>query len=1005
MTITYITKRDGRVVPFDAERIARALRLCFQGIGAQPRVPINELTSNAVNVLRARTNGTIPTVEDVQDIVEMVLQAAGEFDAAKHYILYRAEHARTREERPVPEDVRRAFAESDAYFPSPIQKFQFFDKYARFNYSLGRRETWVETVDRSVDFFYELAGSRLTAETYQHLRRMILEMLAMPSMRLLAMAGPAARRSNITIYNCSYLPVESIDSFVEALIISMSGCGVGYSVESHYVENFSRIRRQRGHPPQQHVVEDTAEGWAHALRLGLETWMDGGDITFDTSLVRPAGAPLRTKGGRASGPAPLQSMLQFVRNRILSRQGSYLRTIDAHDMMCAIGNAAVSGGMRRTAMLALFDSDDERMRQCKSGDFERENNQRWNANNSAVWPSAGLTQTAFIQHFVEMAESGRGEPGIFNRDAANTMRPPRRDWAMFGTNPCVTGDTWVLTRDGPRQVCALVGKPHITFVNNRMWATNPDLPLDGFFETGIKPVVRLITNAGYELRLTTNHRVQMAQTHEWRAVGSLAPGDAIKLMDHRGVRWEGSGSIHDGHEWASGGAISPPETRSYSFYIGYLRGMFDRCSVIHHSRAHGVWLTLILDTPDVVYAIQRMLLRIGIVSSVFKQHEGWYHLTVAGANIDTYLSEIGYSSRPRTEELRARFSSHIDCKPEAFSAIVKCIVPDGHEAVYDCSVPGPNCFSANGFVAHNCGEIVLRPYQFCNLSSAIARADDTVFTLTKKVEAATIIGTIQAMATDFPGLRPIWARNCQDERLLGVDITGQLDCPAVQHEDVFARLRMIAVETNQRYAEMLQINHAAAITCVKPSGNASELLGCAPGLHARWSPYYIRNVRVSAHSPIFRVLRSAGVPMSPENGQTVENATTWVVHFPVKAPEGAITRSGRSAMEQCAYWLRNKRHWTEHNPSCTITYRPDEVIELMQWVWDHRDEIGGLSFLPTFDAHYDQMPYVEISREEYEHRAASFPAIDWSKIYRFEQHDLTNAAQEVACSSGGCLWT
>ena len=257
---TEITKRDGRTVPFEISRIENALSRCFASFGREPGTPIPELAQRVVNIVAAK--GRQPTVEAVQDIVEMVLQAAGEFEAAKRYILYRAEHAKQREQRPVPVDVRGAFEEADQYFPTPLQKFQFFDKYSRSDYELGRRETWVETIDRAVNFLHELAGSRLPAETYQRIRRAMLEMRAMPSMRLLAMAGPAARRSNITIYNCSYQPVESIDSFVEALIISMSGCGVGFSVESRYVDNFPRIKRQRGTPPDLIVVEDSAEGWA-----------------------------------------------------------------------------------------------------------------------------------------------------------------------------------------------------------------------------------------------------------------------------------------------------------------------------------------------------------------------------------------------------------------------------------------------------------------------------------------------------------------------------------------------------------------------------------------------------------------------------------------------------------------------------------------------------------------------------------------------------------------------
>jgi len=731
-----IIKRDGRVVPFDIERIENAVARCFASFGRTPETPIPELAKRVVNIMAAKSNGKLPTVEGVQDIVEMVLQAAGEFEAAKRYILYRAEHAKQREERPIPAQVRQAFAESDKYFPTALQKFQFFDKYSRFNYDLGRRETWIETVDRSVDFLYELAGERLPAQTYARIRRAILEMRAMPSMRLLAMAGAAARRNNIAIYNCSYQPVESIDSFVEALIISMSGCGVGYSAESRYVENFPRIKRQTGATPKTFTVEDSAEGWADALRIGLETWFEGGDIRFDLSLLRPAGAALRTKGGRASGPEPLRVMLDFVRSRILARQGSFLRPIDAHDMMCSVGNAAVSGGVRRTAMISLFDYDDDEMRLSKNGDFERDNSQRWNANNSAVWPQGGLTQPEFIHQFLEMVESERGEPGIFNREAALNMRPARRRPAEFGTNPC--------------------------------------------------------------------------------------------------------------------------------------------------------------------------------------------------------------------------------------------------------------------------GEIILRPWQFCNLSAAVARSDDTFETLREKVEVAAIIGTIQSLATHFPGLRPQWKQNCEEERLLGVDITGQMDSLAAQDSGIKDRLRHIAIDVNRQTSQALGINQSAAITCVKPSGNSSQFLDCSSGLHARWAPYYIRNVRVAAHSPIFKVLRDAAVPMDPENGQTPENANTWVIHFPVKAPEGAVTRKDRSAIAQCEYWLQNKIYWTEHNPSCTITYRPDEVIDLMKWVWEHRDQIGGLSFLPAFDAKYDNMPYIEITKEGYERLAAEFPEIDFSKIYRYEEEDLTNAAQELACSAGYC---
>ena len=258
------------------------------------------------------------------------------------------------------------------------------------------------------------------------------------------------------------------------------------------------------------------------------------------------------------------------------------------------------------------------------------------------------------------------------------------------------------------------------------------------------------------------------------------------------------------------------------------------------------------------------------------------------------------------------------------------------------------------------------------------------------------------MSTNYPGLRPQWKKNCEEERLLGVDINGQLDGPICWDRDVKERLLHTALEINRQTAQVLGINSSAAVTCVKPSGNSSQLFDCASGIHTRWAPYYIRNTRVASHSPIYKVLRDAGVPMDPENGQTVENSNTWVIHFPMKSPEGAITRKDRTAVQQCEFWLQNKLHWTEHNPSVTITYQPEEVIGLMKWTWEHLGVIGGMTFLPATDAQYAQMPYIEITKEEYEVLVGKFPKIDFSKLYRYEEEDLTKAAQELACMAGAC---
>ncbi|GIK55711.1 MAG: hypothetical protein HND44_13305 [Chloroflexi bacterium] len=1098
-----IVKRDGRIVPFNDQLIHNALERCFASLGREPKTSIDDITHQVVNVVAAKFD--LPTVEGVQDIVEMVLQAAGEYEAAKHYILYRAEHAKIRAKRPVPDEIRQAFAASDQYFPTQLQKFQFYDKYSRFNYELGRRETWLETVNRAVDYLRELSDYRLPASVYDRIRQGILEMKVMPSMRLLAMAGPAARRNNIAIYNCSYMPVDSIDSFVEALIISMSGCGVGFSVERQYVEQFPRIVRQSGKPAPTHVVKDTSEGWAEALRLGLTTWFNGEDVKFDFSEVRPAGMPLRVKGGRASGPEPLRQMLEFARGRIIARQGSFLRPLDAHDIMCAVGNAAVSGGVRRTAMISLFDYDDLEMRHCKDGDFWRNNSQRWNANNSAVWPSRELSQAEITRFVLDMVESGRGEPGIFNRRAAVENRPARRQAAEFGTNPCVTADTWVMTQAGPRQVSELIDRPFMALVDGRAHRSTED----GFFYTGHKPVYLIETEEGHTLKATADHPILhisaqtcKKQTTEWLPVAELQPGDMIRLHNQRTAVWAGNDEgaatawllgllVGDGtfvrHESKSNQAIlrfwgensrlmvemahgvltanvptrsdlqplyhqtnqywqlgstglnaiaeryglSPGnktitpaiEQTSSAFYTGFLRGLFDADGTVTGSQEKGVSVRLSQSNLELLQAVQRMLLRLGINSTIYQNRreagyrllpdgkgglrEHWtqaqHELVISNDNLQPFQQRIGFSDPTKAAKLADKLAVYRRVpNRERFAAHIKSIALVGHEDVYDCTIPGVHAFDANGLYVHNCGEIILRPYQFCNLTSAIARAGDDYESLRDKVELAAIIGTIQSMATYFPGLRREWQKNCEEERLLGVDLNGQMDSLTVQEPDVQLRLREVAVETNRVYAELLGIKQSASVTCVKPSGNSSQLVDSSSGLHARWAPYYIRNVRVGAHSPVFKVLQDAGAPMDPENGQTRDSAITWVVHFPVKSPATAVTRNDRTALEQCEFWLQNKIHYTEHNPSVTITYQPNEVLDIIRWVWENQDKIGGMAFLPAFDAQYDQMPYVEIDQEEYEQLVAKFPEIDFSKIYRYEEEDLTTAAQELACLAGNC---
>jgi ribonucleoside-triphosphate reductase len=743
-----IQKRNGAIVPFDVNRIGQAIDKCYRNEGIKQVFSSDEITQRVAQVVASKYAVETPTVEQVQDAVELTLLTLGEVEAARLYIKYRNKRDKERNSREVPEHVREAFDLDKQYFKTPAQAFMHFDKYAKFNFALGRRETWRETVDRAVDHLkWEVKrhGTGVVPDdVWDRIHSGILEERIAPSMRLLAMAGEAAQRNSLSLYNCAYLPIDSVDSFVETLLISMAGCGVGFSVERENVEKFPRIVRQTGEHIGVHKIDDSTEGWGDALRLGLETWWRGADVDWDASGVRKAGSILRTKGGRASGPDPLLAMLSAVRSIILSRQGSFVRTTDAHLVECWIGEAAVQGGVRRTAMISLFDWDDHEMRTIKNGpapDYSTTptgQNVLWNANNSAVWPD-DISNLDIVRQMLEMAEAKSGEPGIFSRANAIRSLPTRRESAVFGTNPC--------------------------------------------------------------------------------------------------------------------------------------------------------------------------------------------------------------------------------------------------------------------------GEIVLRPMGLCNLSQAIARKGDTEADLYDKVELATIVGVVQSLSTRFPGLRDEWKQNCEEERLLGVDLTAQRGCELLQHvtgegAELRSRLELHSVEVSKRWAEVFGINSPAANTCTKPAGNSAERYNVPNGIHAPKARFVLRRYTVGAHGPMFRILRDAGAPMEPRYGSTTENATQWILEIPRRTDAGTPLISELSAVDQLEFWLMNKLTWTEHNPSCTITYQDDEFIDLVKWVCDHKDVIGGLSFFPASDAIYKQAPFEEITEEEYDRRAAEFPEVDYALLYAYELDDMTTAAQELACFAG-----
>lgn len=624
------------------------------------------------------------------------------------------------------------------YLPTDYQAFIHTSRYARWLDKEGRRESWSETVQRYMD---NVVRPKLGDDTYvDGIEEAILNLEVMPSMRAVMTAGPALERDNTAGYNCSYLPVDDPKSFDEAMFILLCGTGVGFSVERQFVSKLPEVPTLFQSDTTV-VVKDSKEGWAKALRQVIALLYSGEIPKWDTSAVRPAGARLKTFGGRASGPAPLIDLFNFVTRVFAEAQGRKLSSIECHDIMCKIGEVVVVGGVRRSAMISLSNLSDDRMRHAKSGDWWTNNPQRALANNSVSYTEKP-DSLSFMREWMALVESGSGERGIFNRQASvkQAAKNGRRDASYeFGTNPC--------------------------------------------------------------------------------------------------------------------------------------------------------------------------------------------------------------------------------------------------------------------------SEIILRPYQFCNLTEVVVRATDNIEDLERKVRLATILGTVQSTYTKFPYLRKVWQRNTEEERLLGVSLTGIMDNTLLTTKNMgldktLERLKNVAIATNNEWAERLGIPVAAAITCVKPSGTVSQLVDSASGIHARHSPYYIRTVRGDNKDPLTQFMKDQGIPSEPD---VFKPDQTTVFSFPVKAPDKAVVTSDLSAIDQLEMWLMYQRHWCEHKPSVTINVKKDEWFEVGAFVYQHFDEMSGVSFLPYNEHTYQQAPYQEVGKSEYEELLSLMPStIDWSKLAEYEQEDNTAGSQTLACSGDSC---
>ncbi len=742
--IKKIQKRNGEMVSFDMGKIVSAINKAMlassEGSYAEAELVANKVLADLVRISKRYSN-FVPTVEGIQDSVEKELILSEYVNTSKNYILYRAERTKIREQNEmVPAEVKAKIAESSKYFKSPYQEFIFYQFYSRWRDELGRRETWVEAIDRFMDYMKENMGSKLTSEEYKEVREGILKQEVCPSMRLLWSSGDACRKSNVAAYNCAYIAPTTWRDLSEIMYVSMRGAGCGFSVEPENVGKFPQIAKQTGKKIPTIVVEDSAIGWCNAFVEACETWENGLDVDFDYSKVRPVGAKLTTMGGRASGPAPLMELMQFTKRKMLARQGRRLTTLDLHDIICQIGLIVVAGGVRRSALISLSAFDDTEMRDAKKGAFWQTDGQRSMANNSAVY-EAKPSAEEFLEEWTALVTSHAGERGIFNRAGLEQQVPKRR---------------WTEIKD-KKQV-------------------------------GMNP----------------------------------------------------------------------------------------------------------------------------------------------------------------------------------------------------------------------CGEIYLQSKQFCNLTSIVVRPNDTMETLKNKIRLATLLGTYQATLTNFEYLSPEWKENCEKEQLLGVSITGYYDNKIVRDDKNLQILREEADKVNRKYAKRFGVNESTAITCVKPHGNSGQLLGVGSGMHTWYSHYYIRRVRISANDPLLKLAQDQGVPVKPEVGYSTSNASTMVLEFPCKAPEGAMVNKDVSALELLHEWKRLKVNFTQHNPSATIYVGDDEWIAVADFVYKNWDLVGGLSFLPRSNHVYQLAPYEEITKEEYEKRKAGLAHIDFSKLVIYEKTDQTVGAKELACVGGVC---
>lgn len=945
--------------------------------------------------------------------------------------------------------------------PTDYQTFIATSRYSRWRDDLGRRENWQETVDRYFDFFSQRLSKdgKLTEEAQKELaecREAVLKLDVMPSMRALMTAGKALEKSEVAGYNCAFIAVDHPHVFDEIMFILLNGTGVGFSVEAEDVAKLPDIPAEFHPTDTVIVVADSKIGWATAYRELISMLYAGKIPKWDVSRVRPAGARLKTFGGRASGPAPLVALFDFTTKVFTGACGRRLKPIECHDIVCKIAEIVVVGGVRRSALISLSDLSDNEMRHCKSGSWWDGNVQRALANNSAVYnskPDIGQ----FMEEWLSLYRSGSGERGLFNRYVAKkciSELPNRDSDHKFGVNPCcVTGDCPILTDEGYIEIANVIGKE----VN--VWNGEEFTPVTPFY-AGSADVYRVSLSDGTYLDCTANHKFVLSGG-EFVEASDLSIGDKLEKFSMPvvgGFETPGvdaysqgfySGDGNTGLEsswvyepkypcldrlvgqiggsgkygrkiWKHGKMLDKayvPVNATVQYKLDWLAGLFDADgTVTRDENGNGLQVTSV--DLEFLRKTRLMLTTLGVRAKVVSGAKSGIKPMPDGRGgckdypcQTTWRLLIGNTDTCHLVSIGIRFNRlsvhgnppQRDARQFVKVVSVEYVAPSTD--VYCFTEPKKHTGTFNGIVTGQ-SEILLRSAQFCNLTSVQIASTDGVLDLKKKVKVATILGTLQSSLTNFRYLRKIWKRNSEEERLLGVSLSGICDNPITSNpyssrtKEILSELRDYAREVNKEWAERIGINPSAAITCVKPEGTTSQLCDRASGIHPRYSPYYIRTVRADKKDPLAMMMKDAGFPVEDD---ITKPDSTYVFSFPMKSPVGSVMRDDMTAIQQLDLWLVYKKYWAEHTVSCTIYVRENEWIDVAAWVYKHFDHISGLSFLPHSNHVYKQAPYTECTKEEYEAALAKMPAsIDWDALALYEKNDETTGAQELSCSGNSC---